>query len=689
MLKKSVSYLVLGSFLLMDAASCMEPEDKGPSSPPRSPSFLRNPSEPSVSPASSSSSLSDLDPQERLKAISSLPWHERNRLYAELALKEDTPMTLRREAFSSVHSTDLLDEPTREGLKSLRTIFLNAEDLPFKERFAFLRDSSAPPVATLLSLARALDLEEDVSYSEWEIYRLAELLMDYDHTETQQGIETCFFKKPKFFFNHRSWEGWLSTTLETSDESKRASMLQKLREVMQSTEIVTNIVYIAKFILKHSQNVEDKGTTLETFLNIAAQQTASHSETPREQFLRQKRDMSDACKALLPHVPEDKTALLRTLSEEMLQQVCTDISAIIDPQERLQTISILPYGGDLRDRFYAELALQEDIPTALRQKAFFSIYSTNSLDEATRKMLGNLIITFLSDDEPIDPHEILTMISMLPWNERNLPYAEFSLQEDIPMALRREAFSSIYLTDSLDEIARRRLENLKATFLSDEELSLQERLKFLPNADEEAPPIATLLSLTHALESANEESYNESNIRSLINFLMDCNSSESQLGIERCYFKQPELFLDGSVWEEWLRTTLETGDKSKRTSMLQKIHEVMHSIEDVTKIANLAKFILQHSQDAVDKETALGTFFNVATQSNTAHSEMPQEQSLRQKLDISDACKALLPHVPEDKATLLRTFVLKKCFNRYVQKFQQSLIRKKGRKRSPHYLGMK
>ena len=86
MFKKGVSYLVLSSFLLMDAASCMEPEDNGPSSPPR----LRNLSEPSeeqnkeaLSPASASNSPNDLDPQERLQTISTLPWDEGKRLYAE------------------------------------------------------------------------------------------------------------------------------------------------------------------------------------------------------------------------------------------------------------------------------------------------------------------------------------------------------------------------------------------------------------------------------------------------------------------------------------------------------------------------------------------------------------------------------------------------------------------------------
>ena len=587
MFKKSVSYLVLSSLLLVDAASCMESEDKGSSSPPRSPRVLRNPPEPS--PASSSTSLSDpliFDPQERLQAISRLPWDERNRPYAEFALKEDIPITLRREAFSSIRSTDSLDETTREELKNLRTTFLNAKGLPFKDRFAFLpySDKKAPPVGTLLSLTRALESADDKSYSKSDIRRLTSFLMDCDPSESQEGIERCYFKQPTLFLDGAVYKEWLRTTLEMSDESKKTSILQKLREVMHSAKDVTKVANIAKFILKHSQNTEDKENALETFFNIiTAQQNASHSGITRKQFFRQKQDIRDACNLLLPHAPKDKATLLRTLFDEMLQQLRTEISEIIAPQEKLQAISTLP------------------------------------------------------------------------WGERNRSYAELALAEDIPMALRREAFFSIHSTHILDEVTKRRLGNLKSTFLSDEELPLQKHLKIL-GANGVTPSITMLLSLTRALESANEKSCKEWwNISRLISFLISYTRTESQEGIETCFFKQPELFLDGSVWEKWLRTTLETSDESKRASILQKVREVMHSAEDVTKVAAATKFILQYSQDPGDKETALSAFFNVTTQQTASHSKTHRELFLERKLDISDACKTLLSHVSEEKATLLKT----------------------------------
>ncbi|MDK3159524.1 hypothetical protein QPK87_23540 [Kamptonema cortianum] len=545
MLKKGVSYLVLSSFLLMDSASCMEPEEKSPSSPRRSPRILIDTSESSVNPAPSSSSPSDLlslDFQERLQAIFTLPWHERNRLYAELALKEDIPLALRRvallyidsmesldeptkerlenliiaflsneklinhqeilkmiswlaendrnrlytklalqedipmvlrqEAFSSIYSTDSLGETTREGLKSLRTTFLNSEDLSFKGRFAFLPNlgEEAPLIVTLLSLSRALESADNESYSEWDIYRLTSFLMSYDRTESQEGIETCFFKQPILFLDGSTYEEWLRTTLETGDERKRTSILQKLRELLHSSEDAKKVAAAIKFILQYSQDAGDKETALETFFNIAAQQTASHSEIPREQLLRGKLDISEACKALLPHVPEDKATLLRILSEEMRQQVGMDVSAIVDPQERLQTISTLPW------------------------------------DEEGQKLRYKLL-------------------------------AELTLQEGIPMALRRETFSSIHSTDSLGEATREGLKSLRTTFLNDENLLFKDRFAFLPNLGEEAPPIATLSSLSRALESADNESYSEWDIYRLTSFLMNYDRTESQEGIETCFFQ--------------------------------------------------------------------------------------------------------------------------------------------------------
>jgi hypothetical protein len=469
----------------MDAASCMESEDNGPSSPRRSPRILIDTSESSEGQntgASSSVLESDsvlqqvgarisaiIDPQERLQAISTLPWDEGKRLYAEFALQENIPLVLRRKAFSSILFTSSLDEVTREGLRVLRTTSLNDEELPLTERIAFLPDleEEAPPIAMLLSFTRTLESADNEPYNEWDIYKLTSFLMSYDRTESQEGIETCFSKQPKFFLDSGAWEEWLRTTLERSHESKRVSMLQKIREVMHSTEDVKKVAAAVKFILQYNQDTGDKETALGAFFSVITQQNVSLSEMPREQFLRQKLDINDACKALLPHVPEDKATLLTTLSDDMLQQVREGISAIIDPQERLQEISRLPW--EEGNRPYAEFALQEGIPMALRRKAFSSIYLTYSLDEATREGLRNLIVTLLNDEELTDPQETLKMISMLPWEEGYQLYAKVALQENIPMALRREAFSFIYSTDSLDETTRERLKNLRTAFLSDEE----------------------------------------------------------------------------------------------------------------------------------------------------------------------------------------------------------------------------
>lgn len=103
----------------------------------------------------------------------------------KFALQEDAPIALRQKAFSSIYLfIDSLDEPIREKLKSLRTTFLNAEELPFKDRFSYLPGlDEKTPVATLLSLARALESASDESYDEWSISKFIELLMSCNHAE--------------------------------------------------------------------------------------------------------------------------------------------------------------------------------------------------------------------------------------------------------------------------------------------------------------------------------------------------------------------------------------------------------------------------------------------------------------------------------------------------------------------------
>jgi hypothetical protein len=253
MLKKGVSYLILSSFLLMDAASCMDPKEE--SLPPPSSHILRAPSTPSKA-ASSSGSPSDF--LYIIPESSILTWKEKKKPLIEVALQEDAPIASRQKAFSSIYLfIDLLDEPIRERLKSLRTTFLNAEDLPFKDRFAYLPGlDEKSPVATLLSLARALESASDESYEELSISRFIELLMSYDHAESQEGIEGCFFKRPGFFLYGGARKKWLSATLEMSDEGKRTSMLQKIHEVMSSTEDVTQVINAAKYILQYGLDNE-------------------------------------------------------------------------------------------------------------------------------------------------------------------------------------------------------------------------------------------------------------------------------------------------------------------------------------------------------------------------------------------------------------------------------------------------
>ncbi|MBX9621429.1 MAG: hypothetical protein K2X28_05300 [Alphaproteobacteria bacterium] len=254
MLKKGASYLILSSFLLIDAASSMDSKEEN-LLPPSS-HVSRNPSTYSVKAASSSGSPSDF--LNIIPRYSISTWKEQMKPIIEVALQKDVPIVSRQKAFSSIYLfIDLLDEPIRERLKSLETIFLNAEDLPFEKRFTFLPGlDKKTPVATLLSLACALEPASDESCEELSISRFIELLMSYNHAETQEGIERCFFKRPGFFLYGGARKKWLSTTLEMSDEDKRASMLQKIHEVMSSAKDVTQVVNAAKYILQYDLDNE-------------------------------------------------------------------------------------------------------------------------------------------------------------------------------------------------------------------------------------------------------------------------------------------------------------------------------------------------------------------------------------------------------------------------------------------------
>ncbi|MDI9634893.1 hypothetical protein QM565_03695, partial [Geitlerinema splendidum] len=53
--------------------------------------------------------------------------------------------------------------------------------------------------------------------------------------------------------------------------------------------------------------------------------------------------------------------------------------------------------------------------------------------------------------------------------------------------------------------------------------------------------------------------------------------------------------------------------KESELQYCKKLRELLHSSEDVKKVAAAIKFILQYSQNAEDKETVLETFFNIAT----------------------------------------------------------------------------
>ncbi|MBX9787015.1 MAG: hypothetical protein K2Y08_06730 [Alphaproteobacteria bacterium] len=521
------------------------------------------------------------DPQEILKMISILPWEERYQLYAKLALKEGIPMTLRRQAFSSIFSIDSLDEVTRRRLGNLKATFLSDEELTLQERLKFLPNANeaAPSVTTLLSLTQALESANEGSYNESDLRSLISFLMQGDNSENQIGIERCYFKQPALFLDDSVWKEWFHTTLETGDESKRTSMLQKLCEVLHSTENEKKVT-AAKLILLYSQDAEDKETALEVFISSVQELIERISEIPQESFLKEKSNIGEACALFMSYAPEDKVHLLRALSDDMFQQVRAEISAITDPQERLQAI--------------------------------------NSLNDLIRYTL----------------------------------LADLALQESMPKDIRRAAFSSVYLTDSLDDITREKLKSLKPAFLNDEELPLTERLTFLPNPEEEAPPVATLLSLMRALEAEDGDSLDlddEVGYKyTLYHFLAECPDPEVQQRLENYYFNHPittALYL-----KEWLNDFYQRSEESQKTLILQKMQEAMQQSTDMTfDIITAAKFLLKHSQG---HEVATQTLWKLVEKQTSNDSEESaeegdEEEENYEKTDtLITICRTLLKYAP-------------------------------------------
>lgn len=644
MFKKSVSYLILSSLLLADAASCMDPQEGDRPLSPRSPRRnLEVPNEGVEIPSHASSSndpliLEDdsmlqqveegisaiIDPQERLQAIHMLPFDEQSRslvqkLLVELVLQDMTPKVLRREILPMIYLTDSLDEVTRERLTNLKATFVSDEELPLKERFSLLPPfgEESPPVAVLLNLAQALEAESEEFSSDLDICRLMifiKFLMTYSCTESQQGLEICFFKQPALFLEVVSGKEWLVTTLEISEESKRTSMLQRLREVFHSTEDVKKMMTAAKFILQYSQNLEDKDATLEIFFN-SFQSIANATKASQDSLLKEKSDISEACALLIPFVPEDKVHLWKALSDDMLQQVRAGISEIIDPQERLEAI--------------------------------------NSLNELIRYPL----------------------------------LAGLALQEDMPKNVRQRALLSITSTDSLDDVTREQLKNLRSIFLNDETLSFQERYKFWP-FQEEDPSKSTLLSLMHAFEvtlDPENEEFVDSMLYPFLYCLSENSDPEIQQGLEGIYFKHPIIF--AGYLKEWLDAFLERSEENQKTLILRRMQEAMQIAEKAGSVTRAAKFLFQHSQNLAIQGAATQALWKLVEKQNSITSELSNEEGEEEwgKDDVVQACKLLLKYAPLTEATKQASFIKRERLKESLQHWQETLKQVKasrGKKRN-------
>lgn len=413
MFKKSVSYLVLSSFLLMDAASCMEPEKENPSLLPHSPRLLRNP--PEFSPASSSTSPSVpliFDPQERLQAISILPWDERNQLHAEFALQEDIPITLRREAFSSIRSTDSLDEATREGLRNLKATFLDDEELSLMERLAFLpnSDEKAPPVATLLSLMRSLEAEyRDSSDSDdekiydyrrgycyrYDRYALYRFLVECPEPGVQQRLENHCFDHPlttAFYLKE-----WVDDFYKKSEESQKTLILQKMQAAMQATNMTLRILVAAKFLLKHGQDHEPAVQALWKLVEKTTSNNSEESEEEKDGYedYDKKIELIMVCKTLLKYAPTSpvRESVLSRLFSEAEQEFSPRALPTLLIQEEPST--------SIRARELAEHRLdQNNLDYTL--ELFFSLEKKNLAQDLRQKIQERLKSKFNdSTDENI------------------------------------------------------------------------------------------------------------------------------------------------------------------------------------------------------------------------------------------------------------------------------------------------
>ena len=281
----------------------------------------------------------------------------------------------------------------------------------------------------------------------------------------------------------------------------------------------------------------------------------------------------------------------------------------------------------------------------------------------------------------IDPQERLQAIHELPVIEQGLRdklLTEFALQEDTPIALRRQAVLSLSSTDSLTEVTQERVENLKRAFLNDKTLSLDERLMFLPQYLEKPLPVEILLSLLDAMNSEEDEEndYNRWRLG-----LYDHPHPAIQRKLEESYFKRPIAYATYKA-EVWLCDFLVRSEESQKTLILQSLREAMQVAKEENDVIIAATFLLKHSQDSKDQEAAIeallkfveeqdSSSFEISTEEDSSDSETSEEEEDERKDRSIQVCKILLTHAP---ASLIKESVLNLSFSKAEEESKPSLL---------------
>jgi len=181
----------------------------------------------------------------------------------DLIFDESIPQEIRIKAIESgAGSYHLIeDETIKSKLHSTALPLFKDKTIPFTQRTFFLSLlNQAPPQETLLHLLQELEGE---NVTQNEIYKFSDLL-HLGATSTDPAIqwqmETVILKHLATLIGEEEVQNWLKTYLEKNEETKKASFLEKILEIInlvqksEPSEERDVILFAAKLLLQHSTN---------------------------------------------------------------------------------------------------------------------------------------------------------------------------------------------------------------------------------------------------------------------------------------------------------------------------------------------------------------------------------------------------------------------------------------------------